>query len=84
MSLYLYQFLGIKEEEYENRIQPFMRSLFHKGGKVDQALLAIETNLDLTHAESVYCAYEVGLMVGMSPNSRVTTLKKLMRLELKD
>lgn len=82
--MYLYEFLGITEKEYELRIKPFMDELSHKVKKVDQALLAIETNPELKPIEGIYCAYEIGLRVGRVPFGRGDAIKKLMRLELKD
>ena len=80
----LYEFLGISKEEHDVRIEPFMKEIYHKEKKVDQALLAIETNPELTRIEVIYCAYKIGLTVGENPGTRRSFIKRLMGLELED
>lgn len=56
----LYLYLGISDERFEKKIKPFMDNLFSKGGKVDQALMAVENNTDLHLEEVAYCCYCIG------------------------
>lgn len=77
--MYIYTFLGITDDAFTIRIKPFLSHLMSKGGKVDQALLAIETS-HLNQTERLYCAYEVGVLIGSHPEMHRSKLRKLMGL----
>jgi hypothetical protein len=71
----LSDFLGIDDERYMNKINPLMNGLIGKGGKVDIALMVIENNKELTVIEKIYCAYEIGRVIGGSDTGRISQVK---------
>jgi hypothetical protein len=62
----IYSFLGITDDEFRNKIKPYLDSIVKKGGPIDLILLKINTYESLGNLGKIYCAYEVGRVMGKS------------------
>jgi hypothetical protein len=72
-------FLGIDNDRLEIVIDPMMKRITAKGGKVDAILMEIEESKEIDVMEKIYCSYSIGVMIGKGNYGRIQQVKTYVK-----